>query len=105
MTDKERVHFLQHLLNGDCDLPDPWKYLDLEAWNIASLAGISVSLKQHEVVLESLHDFYLLLSVTSYNSTVNPEIFARVIFSGNFAFAEFRENKTLAIWRNHSVVY
>ena len=59
--DEERAHFLQHLLNGDCDLPDPWKYLDLEAWNIASLAGISVSLKQQKVVLEPLHDFYLLL--------------------------------------------
>ena len=68
VTDEERVHFLQHLLNGDCDLPDPWKYLDLEAWNIASLAGISVSLKQQKGVLEPLHDFYVLHSVTSYNS-------------------------------------
>ena len=36
--------FVCLLLNGDCDLPEPWKYLDLEAWNIASLLGISVSL-------------------------------------------------------------
>ena len=28
--------------------------------------------------------------------TVNSEIFARVLFSRNFAYAEFRENKTLA---------
>ena len=30
------------------------------------------------------------------NYTVNLEIFARVIFSRNFACANFRENKTLA---------
>ena len=29
-------------------------------------------------------------------STVNPEIFARVLFSPNFAYAKFRENKILA---------
>ena len=28
--------------------------------------------------------------------TVNSEIFARVLFSRNFAYAEFRDNKTLA---------
>ena len=37
--------------------------------------------------------------------TVNPEIFARVLFSRNFAYAKFSENKILAKWRNHSVVY
>ena len=37
--------------------------------------------------------------------TVNSEIFARVSFSRNFAYAKFRENKILAIWRNHPVVY
>ena len=37
--------------------------------------------------------------------TVNSEIFARVLFSRNFAYAKFRENKILAKWRNHSVVY
>ena len=36
--------------------------------------------------------------------TVNSEIFARVLFSRNFAYAKFRENKTLAIWRDHSVI-
>ena len=29
----------------------------------------------------------------------------RVSFSRNFAHAKFRENKTIAKWRNHSVVY
>ena len=39
-------------------------------------------------------------------NTVNSEIFARVLFSRNFAYAaKFRENKTLAKWRNHSVIY
>ena len=37
--------------------------------------------------------------------TVNSVIFARTLFSRNFACAKFRENKTLAKWHNHSVVY
>ena len=37
--------------------------------------------------------------------TVNLEIFARVLFSGNFAYAKFHENKILTNWRNHSVGY
>ena len=32
-------------------------------------------------------------------------IFAMVLFSLTFADAEFRENKTLAKWRNHFVLY
>ena len=34
---------------------------------------------------------------------VNPEILARTLFSRNFAYTKFRENKTLAKWQNHSV--
>ena len=37
--------------------------------------------------------------------TINSKIFARVWFSRNFADAKFRENKTIAKWRNHSFVY
>ena len=37
--------------------------------------------------------------------TVNSESFERVLFSRNFAYAKFRENKILAQWRNHSVFY
>ena len=37
--------------------------------------------------------------------TVNLEIFATVLFSRNFADAEFRENKTLAKWRKLFVLY
>ena len=37
--------------------------------------------------------------------TVNSDIFAKVLFSRNFAYAKFRENKVLAKSRNHSVVY
>ena len=37
--------------------------------------------------------------------TVNSEIFARGLFSRNFAGAIFRENKTLEKWQNHPVVY
>ena len=45
-----------------------------------------------------------LVSATSV-STVNLEFFARVLFSQNFAYAMFCENKTLAIWLDHPVVY
>ena len=37
--------------------------------------------------------------------TVNSEVFARVLFSLNFAYAKFRENKMRVKWRNNSVVY
>ena len=37
--------------------------------------------------------------------TVNSEIFVRVLFSQNFAYAKFRENDILAKWGNHSLVY
>ena len=36
-------------------------------------------------------------------NTVNSEIFPRVLFSRNFAYAKFCENKILAKWRNHLV--
>ena len=34
-------------------------------------------------------------SLTTIIGTVNLEIFARVLFSRNFAYAKFRENKNL----------
>ena len=34
-------------------------------------------------------------------NTVNSETLARVLFSRNFAYAKFCENKTLAIWLDH----
>ena len=50
----------------------------------------------------------LKFNVMAYNvcvTTVNLEIFASVLFSRNFAYAKFRENKIFAKWRNYSVVY
>ena len=38
-------------------------------------------------------------------NTVNSEVFGRCLFSRNFAYAKFHENKYLPKWRNHSVVY
>ena len=38
------------------------------------------------------------------DNTVNSEIFARTLFSRNFAYAKFRENKTLAECQNHSFI-
>ena len=37
-------------------------------------------------------------------NNVNPEIFATVLFSRNFAYAKLHENKILAKWRTHSVL-
>ena len=36
--------------------------------------------------------------------TVDSKIFAMVLFSQNFAYAKFCENKALIKWRDHSVV-
>ena len=48
----------------------------------------------------------LSVSVCYCQNTVNSEIFARSLFSRNFAYAKFRKNKILAIFlRNHSIVY
>ena len=54
--------------------------------------------------------FFLLVSYKKLGMvyciyTVNSEIFMRVLFSQNFAYAKFRENRILVKWRNHSVVY
>ena len=38
----------------------------------------------------------LLTGLCSVADTVNPEIYARVLFSRNFAYAKFRENKIFA---------
>ena len=43
--------------------------------------------------------------ITIIQHTVNSEIFAKVLFLGNFANAKFLENKILAKWRNYPVVY
>ena len=40
----------------------------------------------------------------SASDAVNSENFARTLFSRNFAYAKFRENKTLAKWQNHFFV-
>ena len=45
------------------------------------------------------------LQVIKQENTVNSKIFARVLFSRNFAYAKFCENKILAKWRNHSLSF
>ena len=37
--------------------------------------------------------------------TVNSEIFVLTLFSRNFAYAKFGENKTLAKWQNHCMSF
>ena len=48
---------------------------------------------------------YTCLTNFAFTPTVNSEIFAGVLFLQNFTYVKFRENKILAKWRNHSVVY
>ena len=45
------------------------------------------------------------VSILTSNGIVNSEIFARFLFSRNFANAKLRESKILAKWQNRSVVY
>ena len=40
-----------------------------------------------------------------FQLTVNFGSFREVLFSRNFSHAKFRENKIIAKWQNHSVVY
>ena len=57
------------------------------------------------IVCSSPEPTCMLLAYAAYGYTVNSEIFARVLFSRDFAYAKFRANRTLANWRNHSVFY
>ena len=38
---------------------------------------------------------------TILHDTVNLEIFAKILFSRNFAYTKFREIKSSVKWRNH----
>ena len=40
-----------------------------------------------------------------FTYTVNSENLARILFSQNFVYEKFCENKILTKWQNHSVVY
>ena len=55
--------------------------------------------RPEQIVLSQIR---LLLRVYT---NVNSEIFVRVLFSRNFAYAKFRGNKILLKWQDHSVVY
>ena len=63
--------------------------------------------KLHQLHTEGskLNVLLILSAVGIKYVTVNSEIFARVLFSRNFAYAKFPENKILTKWRNHSVNY
>ena len=37
--------------------------------------------------------------------TVNLKNFTRILFTQNFAYAKFHENKILAKWQNHYAIY
>ena len=57
------------------------------------------------VIFNHLNMATIEKKVTYFNNTVNSKKIARVLFLQNFADAEFRENRTLAKKRKHSVVY
>ena len=46
--------------------------------------------------IESGHVAYTIEGNNALNNTVNSEIFARVLFSGNFPSVKIRKNKILA---------
>ena len=56
-------------------------------------------------LMSDQHVYLKRLVLKIFLHTTNSEIFARVLFLRNFAGAKFRENKSLAKWRNQSVVY
>ena len=51
-----------------------------------------------KILLLSFLPLYLIDLLLMLHSTVNSEIFSRVLTSRNFAYAKFRENKTLEKW-------
>ena len=57
-------------------------------------------LHQNVCIKERTHG----LQLSNYN-TVNSDISARVLLSRNFTKMNFLENKILAKWRNHFVLY
>ena len=57
------------------------------------------------LLAQSYHQSLLHRLAKNENKLVNSEIFARILFSRNFAYAKFRESKTLVRWWYHSVVY
>ena len=74
------------------------KLIVLINFKLSRIVGI-LTFKQHYK-----YSHWLFRALGTHTS-VNSEIFARVLFSRNFAYAQFRENKVLAKWRNHSVNY
>ena len=74
---------------------------------LVNFAGVFLYCILYFIVLKKslffMSAWSLWLSILFF--TVNSEIFAMVLFSRNFAAAKFRENKSLAKWRNHCTVY
>ena len=65
-------------------------------WNL--VLDISIYMQQ-TASADDIFRYILLLAGDEVIYTVNSEIFARVLFSQNFACAKFRENKILAKWK------
>ena len=55
--------------------------------------------------VDDVFRYILLVAGDEVIYTVNSEIFARVLFSQNFTYAKFRENKILVKWKKYSVIY
>ena len=70
---------------------------------LIALSTVTCALISTHWVLYSLFSLYKFNPVFHY--TVNSEIFVRVLFSGNFADADFFENKNLEKLRKFFVMY
>ena len=73
---------------------------------IKSGVGLANSVNPDQTASSGTADqgLYCLVRPICLN-TVNSEIFVRVLFLRNFAYAKFLENKIPTNWRDHSVVY
>ena len=89
------VFFTRFVFLASCFLP-VLQYIQYKC----SLFTLAMRLSFLACVIDPCH-----LSILGWpRNTVNSEIFKRILFSRNFAFAKFRENQTLANWRYHLLI-
>ena len=74
------------------------------AWMIPGNVRIKEKIT-HPTHLSEVSESGSYISMVELPDTVYSEIFARVLFSRNFAYAKLRENKILVKCQNHYVVY
>ena len=91
----------EYLANVSDDLTNVSEYLENVSQYLANvsqyLANVSEYLANVSEYLANASEY--LANAWKHYNTVNSEIFSRVLFTRNFAYAKFRENKILTKWR------